>query len=394
MVPELRSRFNAAFTPGKYSDFVEGMRRRSHTDIKFRHSETPLFLSQSLVQKLSRTGKELIEQLLGNAGCLDAARATIPIAYLPPARSDKPAFVQVDFGLVETTGGYEPRLVEIQGFPSLYAYQPALAEQYIESYGLNASLRYLVELEPGAYRKTLRQLILGEHAPENVVLLEIDPRHQKTLPDFVLTEELCGIRSVCITQVEKRGNRLFYRDGGKHIPIQRIYNRVIFDELERKNISIPFRFCDDLDVEWAGHPTWFYLISKFSLPWLRHPAVPRTYFLDRLEDVPDDLENWVLKPLYSFAGMGVIVGVKREDIERIPAEQRSQYILQERVDFAATVETPHGLTKAEIRMMYLWEDELVTGAMLVRMGRGKMMGVDHNRDMQWVGASAGFYLPE
>src|SRR6185369_10778795 len=142
--------------------------------------------------------------------------------------------------------------------------------------------------------------VLGGHAPDEVVLLEIDPAHQKTLPDFLLTEKLLGIRTVCITQVEKRGRKLYHNGRA----IERIYNRVIVDELVRRGIETPFDYRDELDVEWAGHPNWYFRISKFSIPFLKHPSVPRTCFLS--DGVPDDLQNWVLKPLYSFAGLGVV----------------------------------------------------------------------------------------
>jgi hypothetical protein len=202
------------------------------------------------------------------------------------------------------------------------------------------------------------------------------------LPDFLLTEKHLGIRTVCITEVEKRGRRLFHGDA----PIKRIYNRAIVDELVRRQIKPAFDFRDDLDVEWAGHPNWYFRISKFSIPFLKHGCVPRTRFLN--EGVPDDLGSWVLKPLYSFAGLGVVIGPTKEDIARVA--DPTQYILQERVDFASVIETPHGATKAEIRVMYVWLDELRAVTTIVRMGRGKMMGVDHNRDLEWVGASAGF----
>jgi hypothetical protein len=320
---------------------------------------------------MAEYGAELIEQLM-TPEYRARSEETVPVVYRVPNEEARPLFVQVDFGL---NAALEPRLVEIQGFPSLYAYQPFLQRTYDEAYGID------VDPDP-SFTDVFRRAVMGDHAAENVVLLEIDPHQQKTLPDFLLTEKLLGIKTVCITQVEKRGNRLFH-DG---IPIERIYNRVIVDELVRKKIETPFDYRDDLQVEWAGHPNWYFRISKFSIPFLKHVSVPRTRFLP--EGVPDDLENWVLKPLYSFAGLGVVVGPTPEDVAKV--QDPEQYILQERVDFAPLVETPHGPTKAEIRMMYIWTDELRAVSTIIRMGRGKMMGVDHNRDLEWVGASAAF----
>jgi len=219
--------------------------------------------------------------------------------------------------------------------------------------------------------------------------MEVHPEEQKTLPDFLLTEKLLGVRTVCITKIRKEGRKLLYEAGGKWIPIHRIYNRAIVDELERKGVSLPFDFRDDLDVEWAGHPNWYFRISKYSMPYLKHASVPRTWFLDQMPSMPSDLENFVLKPLYSFAGLGVVIAPSRKDIEAIPSEKRSEYILQERMNFTPVIETPHGPTKAELRIMYIWLTELTPVLIIVRMGRGLMMGVDHNKNMEWVGSSAG-----
>jgi hypothetical protein len=302
-------------------------------------------------------------------------------------------FIQVDFGLVrDSAGNLQPKLVELQAFPSLYGYQTVLAQSFIDAYGLDSNLRYLLSgLDMNSYTALLRRAIVGDHDPENVILMEIDPLHQKTLPDFVVTEKMLGIKPVCITSIKKEGRKLFYEDAGKRIPIHRIYNRAIVDELERKGVNLAFDFRDDLDVEWAGHPNWYFRISKYSIPYLKHPSVPNTWFLDQLPAIPDDLENYALKPLYSFAGLGVVIAPKKEDIAAVPPEKRSQYILQERLYFEPVIATPFGGTKAEIRVMYVWQDELVPVMTIIRTGRGLQMGVDFNKNMEWVGASAGLY---
>jgi hypothetical protein len=316
-------------------------------------------------------------------------------------------FVQVDFGLVrDARGELQPKLVELQAFPSLYAYQVTLAQSYIDVYGLDqfagAGSRlpasglnfFLGGLNEKPYRELLRSAIVGDHDPENVILMEIHPEEQKTLPDFLLTEKMLGIKTVDITAIGKDGSRLYYERNGMRVPIRRIYNRAIVDELQRKNIKLAFDWRDDLDVEWAGHPNWYFRISKFSIPYLKHESAPKTWFLDQLPRVPDDLQNYVLKPLYSFAGLGVVIAPKKEDIEAIPDEKRADYILQERVHFEPVIETPFGATKAEVRVMFIWSDELRAVLTIIRMGRGLMMGVDHNKDMEWVGASAALYLEE
>jgi hypothetical protein len=342
---------------------------------------------------MSQYGKELIGQMNG-LEYRKASFQSIPPEFNVPNEAPHPLFVQVDFGLVrDSSGKLQPKLVELQGFPSLYAYQAMLSQVYIEVFGLDANLKYLLcGLDWENYQKLLRRAIVGDHDPANVILMEIDPAQQKTLPDFLLTERLLGIKTVSITDIHKVGGYLFYENAGKRFPIHRIYNRVIVDELIRKNLKFAFRFNEDLKVEWAGHPNWFFRMSKFSLPYLKHECVPKTWFLDRMEKPPGDLENYILKPLFSFAGMGVVFNPKKEDLAMIPKEQRSQYILQERMEFEPVIDTPHGGTKAEVRVMYIWLEELLPVMTIIRMGRGLMMGVDHNRNMEWVGSSAGLYL--
>jgi len=390
VIPALRERFNAAFTPEKYAAFLARMEAQSGTPLAFRHSETPCFFPAPLIDAMAREGADLIRQLT-SPEYLAIARQAVPPQYDVPGEPDHPLFLQVDFGLVrEAPGQIAPRLVEIQAFPSLYAYQPVLSQMYIDTYNLDPQLRYLLSgLDLAGYKALLGRAILGGHDPENVILMEIDPLHQKTLADFVLTERMLGVRAVCITQIRKDGKVLYYERDGRKIPIHRIYNRAIVDELQRRGIAPAFDFRDDLDVEWAGHPNDYFRVSKFSIPYLRHPSVPQTWFLDQLHHIPQDTHNYVLKPLFSFAGLGVRIGPPREEIMAIPAAERRNYILQERVRFEPVIETPHGKTMAEIRIMYIWLDELQPVSLLVRMGRGAMMGVDHNKNLEWVGASAG-----
>jgi hypothetical protein len=305
-------------------------------------------------------------------------------------------FLQVDFGLVRNAKGeLEPRLVELQAFPSLYGYQPVLAKQYVRSFGLPEDLGiYLGGYRHDTYLQLMRELIVGGHDPENVILLEVNPEEQKTLCDFLLTQRDLGIAIVDILKLKRRGKCLFYEKEGREIPVRRIYNRCIMDELERKGITLPFDLTQPLDVEWAGHPNWYYRISKFSIPYLKHECVPRTWLLDQNSTVPRDNENYILKPLYSFAGLGIKFNPTQADVDAIPADQRPQYMLQERMRFEPVIATPYGMTQAEIRIMYVWPEggDLTPVLPLLRMGRGIMMGVDHNRNLEWVGGSAALWV--
>ena len=405
MIPSLRRQFNENFTPEKYQRFLRHIDEACGTHVQFRLSETPCFFPKELIDRMSRDGEALIRQLVDNPTYRAKSDEAVPAEFKVPNEAPHPMFIQVDFGLIRGANGeLNPKLVELQAFPSLYAYQGPLAQCYIDIYGLGSSasgfrlpasgqLKYLLSgLESDSYRELLRRAIVGSHDPENVILMEIDPIHQKTLPDFLLTEKMLGVRAVDIVDIKKEGSRLSYERDGKRIPIKRVYNRAIVDELQRKNAKLAFDWRDDLDVEWAGHPNWYFRISKFSIPYLKHESVPKTWFLDRLHEVPSDLKNYALKPLYSFAGLGVVIAPKKEEIAAIPADKRAFYILQERLNFEPVIETPFGGTKAEVRVMYIWLDELRPVLTIIRMGRGLMMGVDHNKNMEWVGASAGLYL--
>jgi hypothetical protein len=393
MIPSLRKQFNDTFTPEKYQTFLRRIDDACGTHVQFRLSETPCFFPKALLDRMAEDGKELIRQLVENREYRTLSDASIPAEFHVANEAPHPLFVQVDFGLVrDANNNLQPKLVELQAFPSLYAYQVTLAQSYIDIYGLDKRLNFFLSgLNETSYRELLQRAIVGTHDPKNVILMEINPREQKTLPDFLLTEKMLGIRTVDIQTIKKQGSQLYYEHNGTQIPIERIYNRTIVDELQRKQVKLDFDWRDDLDVEWAGHPNWYFRISKFSIPYLRHPSVPKTWFLDKLEHIPNDLQNYALKPLYSFAGLGVVIAPKKEDIEAIPIDKRSEYILQERLHFEPVIETPFGATKAEVRVMYIWQDELTPVLTIIRMGRGLMMGVDHNKNMAWVGASAGLW---
>jgi hypothetical protein len=402
MIEPFRSDFNARFTLEKYSELLRVLNRRTQTPIDFRVAETPCFFSAALMQTMVQAGIELTEQLLGNPRYMQSSAAAIPPEYRVPNQNAHPHFMTVDFGLVrDANGTLQPKLVELQAFPSLFGYQPVLAESYMEVFGLDASLQHRFGgMDEAAYRSLLRETIVGNHDPRNVVLAEIEPETQKTLPDFRVHERQLGIRTVDVAQLTRQGRKLFYRDNaGKLVPIERIYNRVIVDELLRKNIDLPFDYRAELDVEWAGHPNWYFQISKFSIPHLDHPTVPAAVFLDdwfagKGQDcLPADRSQWVFKPLYSFAGKGIQFGPTDAELAAIPVAERHNYLLQERLTFEPVIATPEGPTQAEIRILYVWPDggKLTPMTSLVRMGRGLMMGVDHNRDRTWVGGSAGLF---
>lgn len=420
MIPELRVAFNERFTAEKYAQLLEVLETRCGSPVHFRVAETPIFVAKSQLENIAEEGAALAHHLIASAKYLAAARRAIPAGFDVANETRRPHFLTADFAWVRSGNGkLVPKLVEIQAFPSVFAYQAELCHAYREVFDLPQSLGvFLGGLSGQSYWELFRRTVLGKHSPDNVVLTEVDPLHQKTYPDFHFTAERLGIALVDIALLEPVGNKLHYRDAaGRLIPIHRIYNRAIADELIARGIRLPFDLEHPWEVEWAGHPNWYFLVSKFSIPWLsradRFAVVPPAVFVDDFLAGPgrdflsaagvslpasDDggtvYSDLLLKPLFSFAGKGIEFEPSRGRLEAIPPEERSSYLVQQRMRFEPTIETPLGLTQAEVRILYMWPDggDLTPALSLVRLGRGKMMGVDHNKNQEWVGGSAAFYI--
>ena len=402
MLQRYRTEFNQRqFTPERYAALLARLDERTRTKIEFRVSETPCFFSHDVLAEMAEAGRVLTHQLIDSPDYMRASDAAILDKYRVPNDNPKPNFMTADFGFVRGEDGeLHSKLVELQAFPSIFGYQDIVSEEYIRSYGLDRELDWRFGgLDGEGYWKLLGRTIVGDHDPENVVLTDVEPETQKTRPDFQVYEDRLGITTVDIAKLKKEGSRLFYERRGKWVPIERIYNRAIVDEIERKQIKPAYDYRDDLQVEWAGHPNWYFRISKFSLPYLDHPTVPACVFLDewfegKRKIVPEERDRLVLKPLYSFAGKGIQFAPTDADLNAIPKGERHDYLLQERMTFEPVIATPHGATQAEVRILYVWPEsaaEMTPVTSLVRLGRGLMMGVDHNRNQQWVGGSAALF---
>lgn len=394
MIPSYREKYNAQFTKEKYKQFLDNLNEEAGYHIEFRIAESPIFVSKDFEKKLVAGGNEILRTVT-SPEYYQASERAIPPHLKVPNEDQRPYTIAIDFAICQNDEGeLLPQLIEMQAFPSLFGYQHWLAGKYREHFWIPDNVSHLFNgFTNTTYIKRLNQWIVAGENPENVVLLEIEPEKQKTRVDFELTKKYLGIEYVCISKVIREGRNLFYEKAGRKIPIKRIYNRVIFDEfVKRTDLKCQFNLTEDVDVTWTVHPNWFFRISKFSMPFISSPYVPYTQFLNEVKIIPADLQNYVLKPLFSFSGHGVIFDVKNEDIEKIKNPQN--YILQRKVQYAPAIQSPTGPVKAEIRLLYLWlKDEpapLLT-INLVRLSKGKMIGVDYNKDLDWVGGSVGFY---
>jgi hypothetical protein len=391
MIRELRRAYNAAFTDEKYRSYERRLSERGKMRIPFRLAETPVFLPPDLLEEMLSASAEIWREL-SQPAALERSRAAVPERLAVAGCGDWPTFAATDFAVVRETadGRLRPKLIELQAFPTLYAFQIAQCEELARLCPGGEGLTwYLSGLDADSYRKVVGDVILAGLPPENVVLLDLDPPSQKTAIDFAFTEQFWGVRAIDPGEIEKSGRELWYRRDGKRTRILRIYNRLIFDELEAKGGVFPFDLREPLDVSWAGHPDWYFRWSKHSLPELRHAIVPPSYLLSDLTEIPADLENWVLKPLFSFAGSGVKVEVTPADIAAVPDAQRARTLLMRKVDYAPAIETTDGaFSKVEIRLMYVWKDgRPLPVTTLARLSQGKMMGVSYNKDRTWVGSS-------
>ena len=397
MVPALRKAFNEHFTKEKYAHFLEDLHSKHPGAIEFRIAETPEFIDRGFTQKLLDACETIIDVIV-DPGFKQLTERSIPKGENVPNENAVCHMIAFDFGIcINEEGELEPQLIEMQGFPTLFGFQVYYPEIVKKHFEIPAHYtQYLGNYDHDSYIRDLKKVILGDVAPEHTILLEIKPHEQKTRIDFYCTQDYIGIQPVCITELIQEGRSLFYINDKTKLktPVRRIYNRIIFDDLhaQKDNLGKFVDITQDLDVQWAPHPNWFYRISKFTLPFIKHPFVPATYFLNEIKQLPSDLENYVLKPLFSFAGQGVVIDVAKKDIEAV--KEPENWILQRKVKYADVIETPDIPAKCEIRMMYLWkegEPRPRPAINLSRLSKGKMIGVRYNKDKEWVGGSVAFF---
>jgi hypothetical protein len=396
MIENLRTAFNQSFTKEKYEAYISALEALEPGALDFRNAETALYIPKDFTKKMIDACEAITDVICDEKFEALTARAVPSIVNIPNENKHT-HFIAFDFGICENEAGeLEPQLIEMQGFPTLFAYQAFQSEitrkyadipDYMDSY-LNG---YTKE----SYLQLLKEIILGEHQPENVILLEIFPEKQKTRIDFYCTQKAIGINFVCVTNLIKEGKNLYYLNNGVKTKIHRIYNRLIFDDLQQQTADVQQKgniLFEDLDVEWVPHPNWFYRISKYTLPLIHHPYVPETYFLNEIKELPQQLENYVLKPLFSFAGQGVVIDIKQEDIDNI--KDPENWILQKKVKYADVIKTPDEPAKAELRIFYFWKDgwdRPVAVHNLARMSKGKMIGTRYNKDKEWVGGTIAYF---
>ncbi|HEY5611602.1 MAG TPA: hypothetical protein VIL97_10365 [Thermoanaerobaculia bacterium] len=390
--------FNAHFTPELYESHRASLESRLNCRFAFRLAESPVFLPPDLREQLVIAANAIVDQI-SVPSCIEKMKKAIPPEWDTPGMDALPSFAQVDFAIVrDANGQLAPRLIELQGFPSLSALQTLHRDAWTEALHAIPELDrdwscWFPPFDRESYLALARKTICGNHDAQSVVLMDLDPPTQKTVPDFAATKMLFGVDAVDPSALTRHGRTLFRTlPNGREVEVRRIYHRVVFDELARKKRALPFDYREELDLEWAPHPNWYWVWSKYSLPLLDHPTVPKARFVSDLREIPPDLqESYVLKPLFSFAGGGVNVEPTREDVARIPDEEAHRWCLQEKIEYAPALEAADGGgVKVEVRMMFFRPDgetRMILAQNLCRLSRGRMLGVDFNKEFTWVGSS-------
>ncbi|MFY7899093.1 MAG: hypothetical protein ACOVNY_02840 [Chitinophagaceae bacterium] len=396
MVSNIRQQFNAAFTKEIYQNYLTDLHSKHPGAIEFRIAETPIFFDKSFTNKILSACESIVD-VITQPNFNELTKHAIPTNFEVPNQNNIAHFIAFDFGIcINEAGEIEPQLIEMQGFPTLFGFQVLFNELTQKHFSIpNNYSAFFNGFNKETYLQFFKDIVVGDTDPKNVVLLEILPHEQKTRIDFYCTQDYLQIPIVCITELIQEGNQLFYMNEGEKTRILKIYNRVIFDDLQQQSPEIQAKgkiLLEDLEVQWLPHPNWFYKISKYTLPFIQHPYVPTTTFLHQIKTLPTDLENYVLKPLFSFAGQGVVIDVSKADIDAV--KDPENWILQKKVNYANIIQTPDIPAKAEIRIFYFWKDgdkRPKATFNLARLSKGKMIGVRYNADKEWVGGSIAYF---
>ena len=398
MIKAVRLAYNKAFSESNYEKMLAELSNQAPATMGFRISETPIFIDVAIKKALLKAGDE-INAFITSSEFKEKSKNSFSSIITPPNEGPLPECIVMDFALcMNNDNKVVPKLIELQGFPSLFGFQVMYDIAFRNNFDIPDGFSpYLNNYTQESYLAHLRKIIKGNQG-KHTILLELFPEQQKTKIDFEITKQLIDIPVVCVTELVKEDCHLYYiRDHKKYL-IERIYNRVVWDELEKQSSEVQAKaalLSTDVSLEWVTHPNHYYRISKYILPYLNSSFVPNTQFLGDAKTIPDNLNDYVLKPLFSYAGQGVLIDVTKSDIEQIKDPQN--WILQEKVEYTSLIETPSGPAKTEIRLFYFWDDltkKYIATLNLARLSKGKMIGVSYNTNATWVGGSIAYFEME
>lgn len=399
MIPAIRATFNEQFTEAKYQQYLAILNEPFKDPIPFRIAETPVFIDGVFKAQLLEAG-EYICQFITDPFFKNKTSDALPKGLHIPNEAALPECIVIDFAIAKGQDGRMiPQLIELQGFPSLFAFELLQAQALEKVYHLPKTFSpFLNGYNQSSYLEFFKTMVLGDKG-KHTILLEIKPFEQKTRPDLILTEAWLNVPIVCLSQIYLKDKGLFYQKNSVEFKIERIYNRVVYDELMQQApiFMQQFKLLEQAEnIEWVSHPNHFFRISKFILPLLRHASIPEAYLLadwkNNQFDTALNLAEYICKPLFSFGGQGVMLNPTIETIHAIIDPEN--WILQKKVTYAAAIETPSGPSKAEIRLFYFWDKEIgryVATNNLTRISKGPMIGVSYNNTATWIGGSISYF---
>lgn len=399
MIPAIRTAFNEQFTEDKYQQYLAILNEPFKDPIPFRIAETPVFIDRVFKAQLMDVG-DYICQFITAPSFPSKTTDAIPKGLHIPNDAALPECIVIDFAIAEGQDGKTvPQLIELQGFPSLFAFELLQAQALEKVYHLPKNFSpFLNGYSQETYLDFFKSMVLGDQN-KHTILLEIKPNEQKTRPDLMLTEAWLNVPIVCLSQIYLKDKSLFYQKNGTEFKIERIYNRVVYDELmQQAPIFIQqFKLLEQAEnIDWVNHPNHFFRISKFILPILRHASIPDAYLLADWKNnqiaTALNLDEYICKPLFSFGGQGVMLDPTIDTINTIIDPEN--WMLQKKVTYAAAIETPSGPSKAEIRLFYFWDKQIgryVATNNLTRISKGPMIGVSYNNTATWIGGSISYF---
>ena len=389
MIPEFRNAFNASFNRAAYELLCEKLNHIAGKKLDFRVAETPVFVPKKIRDEMIHTCEYVVD-FIESEDFAKKTETAIPHQFLMEGLENKAQFMVFDFAITTNENQeLKPAMIELQGFPSLFAFQYQLDQIYRKTFRISERVTsYLSNKTSSSYIDLLKHILVGTEDPKEVVLMDLNPTEQKTEIDFILTEKLTGVKAVCIKDIIEEDTHLYYLRDGKKTRIKRIFNRFVPDEWTP---SIAFDFNKERDVEWINHPHSYFRISKFLLPFLRHECIPETYFLSDFNQ-QFSLTDSVVKPLFSFAGNGVMMDVNEGNLREI--QNTKDWIIQKKINYAPVIETPNEPAKTEIRIFYFRETPTsrpIPVHNLARISKGTMIGTQFNKNKDWVGGSIAYF---
>ena len=399
MISAIRAAFNEQFTEAKYEAYLAILNKPFKDPIPFRIAETPVFIDRFFKAQLMDAGDYICEFITKPSFPFKTTNS-IPKGLHIPNEASLPECIVIDFAIAEGQDGKTmPQLIELQGFPSLFAFELLQAQALEKVYHLPKNFSpFLNGYNQSSYLDFFKSMVLGDQA-KHTILLEIKPFEQKTRHDLLLTEAWLNVPIVCLSEIYLKDKSLFYQKDGVEIKIERIYNRVVYDELmQQAPILIQqFKLLEQAEhIDWVNHPNHFFRISKFILPLLNHLFIPEAHLLVDWKNnqlvTSLNLNEFICKPLFSFGGQGVMLNPTIDSIHAI--NDPENWILQKKVTYAAVIETASGPSKAEIRLFYFWDKQLgryVATNNLTRISKGPMIGVSYNDTATWIGGSISYF---